>query len=200
MKKLCVLAAALAVLTATSAHAATPAFKVYGMLAYVSPLSETEQDLTGVTEAVKASSEMGYNFGLELRMGPLLGLEFDYLYAKHELEGEVAGLLGETAFQPISATLNFHVPVGTLDLHAGPTLSYVNWSDLEVPSGGTDIELDPEVAYGITAGADLDVLPNIAATAGLRWLKVQAQAADATTDDAVDVNPLFARVGLALRF
>jgi opacity protein-like surface antigen len=199
MKRLAFLATAVILLAVTqSAVADESKFKIYGMLAYVAPLSETDQDVGGVTDAVKASSEFGYNVGVEFRAGSLLGLEFDYLYAKHDVEAETAGLLGETTFQPISGTLNLHVPVGNLDLYAGPTAAYVNWGDLEVPSGGADIAIDPEFAIGLSAGVDVAILPNLAATGGLRWLNVKAEPEDG--GDALDVNPLFARFGVALKF
>lgn len=198
MKRLVLAAIAVLTLFATqSAVAADSKFKVYGMLAYVSPLSESDEDISGVTEAVKASSEMGYNFGLEFRMSPLLGIELDYLYAEQDLEGDTAGLLGTTTFQPISGTLNLHFPVGNLDLYGGPTVAYVNWGDLEVPSGPS-IEIEPDYSFGISAGADINLTSNIAATGGLRWLNVAAEGED--SDDAVDVNPLFARIGVAFRF
>lgn len=198
MKRLLLFAVALLTLLPARSALAQTGFKVYGMLAYVSPLAETDLDFNGVTDAVKASSEFGYNFGLEFRLNSLLGLEFDYLYAKHEVEHDTQGLLGETTFQPISGTLNLHVPVGTLDLYAGPTAAYVNWGDLEVPAGGGDVKLDAEFAYGVSAGADLYITPAFAVTGGLRWLKVEVGPED--QGDPLDVNPLFARAGVALRF
>lgn len=199
MKRLSLFVIALAAVAAVlPAPAAASQFKVYGMLAYVSPLSESDQDVGGVTEAVKASSEFGYNFGVEFRAGTLLGIEFDYLYARHDVEGDTAGLLGETTFQPISGTLNLHFPVAGFDLYGGPTAAYVNWGDLEAPSGGADLEIDPEFAIGLSAGLDLQLAPGIAATGGLRWLNLKAEPADG--GEALDVNPLFARFGVALRF
>ena len=172
--------------------------KIYGTLAYVSPLAETDQNISGVTDAVKASSEFGFNLGLEFRTTILLGIELDYLYARHDLEHDTAGLLGETTFQPISGTLNLHVPLGNLDLYAGPTVAYVNWGDLKLPSGGGTVEIDAEFGYGISAGIDLEVLPSLAVTGGLRWLRLEAQPEGSS--DALDVNPLFARVGVAAKF
>ena len=102
MKRFQIAVAALALAAVLSPAVAGAGTKVYAMLAYVSPLSESDQDFGGVTEAVKASSEMGYNFGLEFRMGTMLGIELDYLYAKHDVEADVIGVLGEVAFQPIS--------------------------------------------------------------------------------------------------
>ena len=129
----------------------------------------------------------------------MLGIELDYLYAKQEIEHETAGLLGETTFQPISATANFHFPIGMLELYGGPTAAYVNWGDLEAPSGGGSVELDPEFAFGLSAGVDIGITKNLAATGGLRWLNVSAQPAEGDGEE-LDVNPLFARFGIAARY
>ena len=191
-------AAALALGLVHPASASDSKLKLFGMVAYVSPLAKTDLDVGGVTDAVKASSEVGFNVGVELRLAPMIGLELDYLYAKHDLEHDQAGILGETTFQPISATANFHFPVSTLEVYGGPTVSYVNWGELKAPSGGTPVKIDPEVGYGVSAGADLNLTPQIAVTGGLRWLNLKAQPEG--SPDALDVNPLFTRVGLAFKF
>lgn len=193
-----IVVASLTVAVSQGALADGSKLKVYGMLAYVSPLAETDQTVSGVTNAVKASSELGYNFGLEFRATSLLGIELDYLYSKHDVEHDTAGLLGETSFQPISGTLNLHLPVGNLDVYGGPTAAYVNWGDLEPPSGGGKVKIDPEFAYGVSAGLDVNVMPRLAVTGGLRWLKLQAEPDGSS--GAIDVNPLFARVGVGVRF
>lgn len=193
-----VIAAAVAVLClVTSQTAQAGKFKGYVMAAYVAPLSETSQDVGGVTEAVKASKEFGFNVGAEFRATSMLGIEVDYLFAKHDVESDVAGVIGETTFQPISATLNFHVPAAKFDLYGGPTVAYVNWGDLEIPSSPA-VKLDPVTAFGLSAGGDLDIAPGFAVTGGLRWLNVKAKPENGGSE--VDVNPLFARVGLAAKF
>ena len=174
----------------------TPDNGGYAMAAYVAPLSETNQTVGGVTEAVKASKEFGFNVGAEFRASSMLGIELAYLYAKENVESDASGVLGETTFQPISATLNLHLPTGKLDLYGGPTVSYVNWGDLEIPSGPS-VKLDPETAFGLSAGGDIDIAPGFAVTGGLRWLSLKAKPEGG---EAVDVNPLFARVGIAAKF
>lgn len=197
MKRLALVALALMALTvAQSALAQESKVKIYGALSYVAPLSETDENIGGVTDAVKASNEFGYNLGLEFRTSSMLGIELDYLYAKQDIEHGTAGVLGETTFQPISATLNFHLPMGMLDLYGGPTAAYVNWGDLKVESGG-DVSIDPEFAIGISAGVDVNVAPKIAVMGGLRWLNLKAEPDGST--EALDVNPLFARIGVAIR-
>jgi len=198
MKRLLSLAvAALAFASTAASPAQASGLKIFGMVAYVAPLAKTDQDVNGVTDAVKASKEFGYNVGLELRPNSLLGVELDYLYAKQELKHDTAGLLGETTFQPISATLNLHIPLGMLDFHGGPTAAYVNWGDLKLPSGGGNVKIDAEFGYGVSAGLDFGLTPQLGLTGGLRWLNVQAQPDGSSVP--LDVNPLFARVGLALK-
>jgi opacity protein-like surface antigen len=189
-------AAAVLALAVMQPAIAEAKMKLYAMMSYVSPLAESDQNVGGVTDAVKASSEFGYNFGLEFRAGSMIGIELDYLYAKQDVEHDTAGLLGETTFQPISGTLNLHFPLGGLDLYGGPTAAYVNWGDLEIPSGG-EVEIDPEFAFGLSAGVDIGVGPSLALTGGLRWLSVGAEPEGG---DEVSVDPLFARFGVALLF
>ena len=200
MKRLLPLAVATLTLAITNtAIAQDSKFKLYAMLAFVAPLSETDQNINGVTDAVSASEEFGFSFGGEFRASSLIGIEVDYLYAKQDVEHGTEGVLGETTFQPISGTLNLHFPLGSLDVYGGPTAAYVNWGDLEL-SSSTDqgsVSIDPEFAFGISAGVDFNLGPQLAVTGGLRWLNVQAQPDGA--DDAIDVNPLFARAGLAIR-
>ena len=60
MKKLAPLAAAVMVVASVGTAAADGwGFKVYGMIAMVSPLSESEQDVGGVVDAVKAYVSLG---------------------------------------------------------------------------------------------------------------------------------------------
>lgn len=196
MKRLIAAAVAVLCLVSTQTAQAEGKLKMYAMAAYVAPLSESNQDVGGVTDAVKASKEFGFNFGAEFRATSMLGIELDYLYAKHDVESSASGVLGSTTFQPISATLNFHVPVSQFDLYGGPTVAYVNWGDLEIPSSPS-VKLDAETAIGISAGADVGVAPGFAISGGLRWLNLKAKAEGG---DPVDVNPLFARIGISAKF
>jgi opacity protein-like surface antigen len=168
-------------------------FKIFAALAYVAPLSDSNIDVGGVVDAVGASSELGYNFGLEYRMSSLLGVELDYWHTAHDLEGETEGVIGSTTFSPICATLNFHLPI-LFNLYGGPTIGYVNWGDLELESG-LNQDVDPAFAYGLSAGVELPLLPKVSLMGGLRWLDVKAQAEDS---EEVDVNPLLVRLGATL--
>ncbi len=179
-----------------AAHAGkTYGFQMWAATTYVAPLSETDQNVSGVTAAVKASNEMGYEFGAEIRTG-LIGLQFDYLHARQDLEHSNAGLLGTADFNPISATLKLHLPTPILELSAGPTVSYINWGELDLRNGSTQ-KLDAKLGYGLSVGADLPLGRSLAITSGMRWLKADAKPKGGTT---YAIEPLITHVGVALRF
>lgn len=170
-------------------------FKLWAASTYVAPLSQSDQNFGGVTAAVKASNELGYELGGEFRTG-LLGFALDRVHVRQELKREDAGRLGSADFDPVSATLYLHLPTPLLELYGGPTLAYAHWGDLELPAGGTE-PLHSRVALGLSAGGDWSLLPLVAITAGVRWLKLDAEPARGGT---IAVNPLVSHIGLALRF
>ena len=182
---------------AAPAHAGNQpwGFQLWAATPSVAPLSETDQNPGGVRTAIKASNEMGYQFGAEFRSG-LVGVAFDYLHARHDIEQSNTGLLGAADFDPVSVTLALHLPTPALELSAGPTVSYVNWGDLDLSTGGKQA-IDAKLGYGVSLGADLPLGRSLAITGGMRWLKLKAEPKGGT---AVDVDPLISRVGLALRF
>jgi outer membrane protein W len=177
-------------------------FKIFGAAAYVSPLSNDDITIDTITDSVEASDQVGYNLGFEWRMSKLFGLEVDYIDAKHDIEfGSMT--LGEANFQPLSATLNFHLIHGeVVDFYFGPTYSYVNWGDIDlnddVAPGEPDVATDAENAYGISVGLDFGIGETFAIVAGLRYLQLDITPED--EDDGVAVDPLIARLGVALRF
>lgn len=190
------LIAALALSTPTASHAG----KGYGTqfwaaTTFVAPLSE--RSATGVQDALKASSEMGYQFGVEFRSG-FLGVALDYLHATPKFKSNTVGTLGTADFNPISATLQLHLPLPLLDLYVGPTVSYVNWGDLEVSGTSIKQKVDAKLGYGFSVGADLPLGHTLALTSGARWLKLDAGGAAALSTVAID--PLITHLGLALRF
>ena len=192
----CLALTTLAPTPAAAAAANKPwGFQMWAATTYVAPLSETDQNFGGVRAAIKASNEMGYQFGAEFRSG-MIGLAIDYLHARHDIEQSNTGLLGAADFNPISATLALHLPTPLLELSAGPTLSYVNWGDLDL-SNGTRTSIDAKLGYGVSVCGDLPLGRSLAITGGMRWLKLKAEPDGAT---AVEVDPLITRIGLGLRF
>jgi len=177
------------------AHAAGSGSRLWFAMSYVSPLSETDRTIAGVSNAVKASDEMGWQIGAEMRSG-MLGLAIDYTKSKHDLSASSAGLLGSTEFSPISGSLLAHLPGAMLDLYGGPTLSWVNWGDLQL-SDGTSQKLDAKLGYGITVGAELPLSDKLAVGGSLRWLRLDA-GASGLGDVAVD--PLISNLSVSLRY
>ena len=196
MNRIAVIALLAAVSVPALAHAAGSGSRVWAAMSYVSPLSESDQNIGGISEAVKASDEMGFQIGAEFRSG-MLGLGLDYIKSKHDLSASTAGLLGSTDFNPISASLNMHFPTSVVDLYGGPTLSWVNWGDLELSAGGTQ-KLETAFGYGITVGADVPLTPKLAVGGSLRWLRLDAKAESGGGEVAVD--PLISNLSLSLRF
>jgi hypothetical protein len=170
-------------------------FKMWAATTYIAPLSEEQQDIGGVTAAVKGSNEMGYEFGGEFRSGTL-GLAIDYLHANQDLQHANAGFLGTAEFNPISASLMLHLPMPVIELSAGPTLSYVNWGDLQLKNGSTQ-PLNAKLGYGLSVGGDVPFGKALAFTGGMRWMRLQAEP---TGGNAIAVNPFESHLGLALRF
>lgn len=195
-RKFCITLIALAALaTPALAHAGNSGSRTWFAMAYVSPLAESDQSIGGVTDAVKASDEVGWQVGAEFR-GGMLGFALDYLKSKHDFSAATAGVLGSTDFSPISASLLAHLPTPMLDFYGGPTLSWVNWGELKL-SDGTQQSLDASLGYGITVGADLPLSAKLAVGGSLRWLRLDA-AASGVGDVAVD--PLISNLSLSLRF
>ena len=170
--------------------------KIFLAAAYVSPLSKSDQNFDGVEDSVEATDKLGWEAGVAGRFNPLVGFELSYLNATHDVDfgGQK---IGQADFEPISATLEFHiVPTQVVDFWVGPTVSWVHWGDLklvdgEIKKGSTD------TAYGATVGLDIGLGPNFAITGAVRYLNAKADWGD-FKDTKVD--PLFARLGVAVRF
>ena len=173
----------------------TPKFKIFGGASYVSPMSEEEVDIGVVRDSVRASDDLGWTVGFEARFNRFVGLEMDYVNATNDVEFGGA-VIGQVEMQPLSATLDFHVvPAGVVDFYLGPTVSYFIWTDATLDPVG-DLHTENEWAYGASLGLEVGG-ERIAFLGGLRWLSVDFKS-DVPGNFAVD--PLFSRVGLAIRF
>jgi len=170
--------------------------KIFLAASYVAPLSESDQNFQGVVDSVQASEELGWEAGIAGRWNPLLGWELSYVHATQDVDfgGDT---IGKVDFEPIAFTLEFHlVPTSVVDFWIGPTVAWVRWGDLKVENGdiykgGTDS------AYGATVGLDLGLSEHLAITGAVRYIKAKA---DLEGFKSADVDPLFARLGLAVRF
>lgn len=168
-------------------------WKVFLSGAYVDPLSDTEID----GDDVSLTSEFGYEFGVEWRPVNRLGFELAYLDVDQDVEVN-GDTFGEIAFNPMSFTLNFHViNRSVFNWYIGPTISFVDWGDLEV-SGVGSADVDSETTYGASTGFTIGLGDTFALQFGVRWLDSTAESSD--INEELDVDPLFATVGVAFRF
>jgi hypothetical protein len=79
----------------------------------------------------------------------------------------------------------------------GPTVSYIDWSEVELNGGGR-LDVDSETTFGASTGMTIGLGDTFAFQAGLRWL--DASVDSPSLPDEVSVDPLFASVGIAFRF
>lgn len=202
MKRILPVLAATLIL-ATPAAAVDHKVKVFAAVGYVAPFNDEDITVGAVTDTIEASSELGYDFGIEWRATPLLGVELDYLNATHDVDF-AGGTIGEVDLQPLSLSLNFHLlRTNLLDLYVGPTVSYVSWGDIDLNADGQaalgvpEVTTDSETAFGATVGVDIGIGERLAVVGSVRYLQV-----DVTPEggDGLAVDPLITRVGLALRF
>lgn len=194
---------------ALAAAAFGPAFgqdthvKIFAAASYVSPLSEEDVTINSVTQSVKNSSELGWDFGIEGRFNKWLGLEVDYIHVNQDVKynGET---IGNTTLAPLSATFDIHVVhTKIIDFYLGPTYSYVNWGDIRLNGPGSvfygtdNLGTDSESAWGASLGLDIGLGSHVAIVTGLRYLRL-----DLTPQggQGAKVDPLFARVGIGFRF
>ena len=192
-----------AALAAPPAAAQGTHVKIYGSAAYVAPLSESDVTVGSITDAVKNEKQVGWNFGIEGRLGKIFGIELDYVRANQDVQ--FAGTtVGSTNFSPLSLTLNFHLIHSTIvDFYFGPSYSYVNWGDIHLNGAGqglfttTGLGTDSSNAWGVATGLDIGLGKHFAFSAGLRYIDTQMQIQNGP---GIDVNPLVARVGVAVRF
>ncbi|HEX6851961.1 MAG TPA: outer membrane beta-barrel protein [Candidatus Polarisedimenticolaceae bacterium] len=175
----------------TQAAEADYNFKLFGGVAYVTPLS----DSTVEGDLVEASSEVGYEIGGEWKPFDRFGFEVSYLDVTHDVE--VDGVkIGEIGLNPWNVTLNWHIINGKhFNWYVGPTVAFIDWGNLELTGGGS-AEVDSETTFGISTGVDLALGSHFALFGGLRWLDASAE----SQGDSVSVDPLFARFGVAFRF
>lgn len=193
MKRLALIALGAATLAAGNARAAEADynFKIFVGAAYVTPLSDSTFD----GETVEAASAVGYEIGGEWKPFDRWGFELSYIDSTSDVDVD-GTTVGEVGIQPLNLTLNWHVINGQhVNWYVGPTVSFINWGDLEFDGGGSQ-SIDSETTFGISTGLDLAFGKHLALVGGLRWLDASAE----SEGDAVSVDPLYLRLGLAWRF
>jgi hypothetical protein len=196
----------LGILVALAAfHPATAqdnSFKIFAAASYVSPLgSEEEVTISSVTDSVQASNEVGWEAGVEFRFGKWMGLEVSYLNATQDVEfGDTT--IAKVDFTPYNLALNFHlIHSKYFDFYIAPVAAFVDWGDIDF-TDGTSEAADSEIAYGAAIGLDIGLGKTFAIIGGVRWLSLDITPDDPMVpdDESLAVDPLFARVGVALRF
>jgi outer membrane protein W len=198
MKKWLVLAAVVAALiVASPAEAQGNKFKVYAAFNYVSPTGSSDLTIENIEDRVEASDEAGWSLGFEWRLGKWGGLEFDYLRADHDVT--FGGIkVAETTMAPLTGSFNFHlIHTKIIDFYFGPSISYVMWDDI-VDIDGESTGVDSDWAYGLQVGADFSLFKSVAIVTGLRWQTMDISPQD--INESVSIDPLFAKVGVAIRF
>jgi len=190
-------------LAAPSASAQDTHFKFYGGAAYVAPLSSEDVTVGSVTDAVQAEDQVGWNFGFEGRVIKLIGLELDYVNANQDISLD-GTTIGSADFSPLTFSVNFHiVPTTIVDFYIGASYAYVSWGDIQLNQTGqtffstTGLATDSVNAWGVSLGLDIGLGKNFAFTAGLRYLDLPLEV---TSGQSIAVNPLIARLGVAVRF
>ena len=184
---------ALILALAVTPDVAAQPWKIFATVDYVEP---TEVEKVGRI-SFGALDTYGWSFGAEWRFSVWGGFAADYSHADDyeiEFNGQVFGV---TSASQITGALNMHlIDTDHWDLHFGPTLSYVRWNDLDRPGKIPNLDVDNEWAVGIQAGLDYRVYRSLWVVGGLRYSQLDVQ----RSTGSVGVDPLIARVGLAVRF
>lgn len=187
--------AALVALPAQAQEGSSYDLKVFGGAAYISPLSDSS--LAGIADSVEASSEFGWELGVEWKPTDRLGLEVAYLDATHDVEANGTAI-GDISLRPWNFSLNFHlVDRDRFSWWVGPTVSYIDWSPVELNGGGS-LDVDSETTFGASTGMSFGLGDSFALQLGLRW--IDASVDSPSLPDDVSVDPLFVNMGVAFRF
>ncbi len=161
---------------------------------YVAPLSKT--DVTSLGTSVKASSELGYEIGVEWKGTDRFGFEIAYLDANSDIK-TVSGKVGDISMRPWDLSLYFHIIDSNIfNWYIGPTLSYISWSDLKLTNGVT-LPVDSETTYGASTGLVIGLGQTFGIQFGLRYIDASI---DAGLPQKIKVDPLFASVAVSFRF
>ncbi|HEV8199139.1 MAG TPA: outer membrane beta-barrel protein [Candidatus Polarisedimenticolia bacterium] len=182
--------AAVAIFASAPVLAQDNTSKIFLTIDYVAPNGDDNITINTVTDAVKGSSDYGYEIGYEQRLGKIVGLEGSFLVGSNEFDfGDTT--LGDLDQRAITAAINFHIiPAKHFDLWLAPVASWYSFGDLDqIPDGDN---LNDEWGYGAQLGFDIGFNKTFAITGGVRYVKI----------DIGDVafNPVIARVGVAFRF
>lgn len=188
---------------AAPARAEDTHFKIYGGPAYVAPMSDSDVTIGSITDTIEGEQQVGWNLGIEGRIGSWFGIELDYVNADQDVSFG-GGTIGDATFSPLTATLNFHVVhTKIVDFYLGPSYSYVNWGDIHVNAdggaitGGSDIGTESDQTWGASLGLDIGVGKHFAICGGVKYLDTDLKL---NSGETAGVKPLVARLSAAFRF
>jgi outer membrane protein W len=190
----------------SSAQAQDTHFKIYGGPAYVAPTSESDITLGTINNSIQAEKQVGWNLGIEGRFTHWIGLEVDYVNANQDVNFN-GGTIGDVNFSPLTATFDIHVVhTKVVDFYLGPSYTYVNWGDIHLNTtgqtfpeftGSSEVGTDSAKGWGASLGLDIGLGEHFAITGGLKYLNVDLELQNSP---AVKMDPLLARLGVAVRF
>ena len=172
------------------------AWKVFVGGAYVVPID----DSTIGGDKVEATSEFGYELGIEWKPLDRFGFELAYLDANPDVEVE-GTKYGDIDFNPWNLTFNIHIiDRNGFNWYIGPTVSFIDWGNLDAADGSESIDIDSETGYGVSTGFAIGIGETFAIQLGLRYLDASAKEKGSSSSEELGIDPLFASVGVAFRF
>lgn len=151
---------------------------------------------------VNLGGAFGVGFGFEYRISHRVGIDISTLLTGLDInvestaDGQVT--VGETLqMLPVTFGVPIHFePGGAVDIYVAPTVSFVNYFDLDVSvdEGQSDVSLNfgSDTAPGVTVGLEVPAGRRWAFSAGVRYIKTEAE--------EIDVDPTIVTVGFAHRF
>jgi outer membrane protein W len=159
----------------------------------------------------EAETAFGPGFSYEYKFTDLFGIEAGISYFNHDLSGgDPSEDIGEVSLVPVLIRGNFHVARKPgFDLYLRPTLGYVFVGDSDLMSGLT-VANEDEFALGLGFGFDVPFGGTWAFSAAFDWLAMDVApegdecftvpGSNVCIEEEMDVDPIVARVGVAIRF
>lgn len=182
---------ALSVLLATTAQAADH-FKAYAAYSLNVPIYS--EQLSRFAH-VDWDRDSGWAVGAEYRFNEWGGVAVDYTRMEHNVRLNEQ-IVGWAQASHVSGNLLLHlIDDDRWGLWFGPTIAYVDWSDLYQINRRTQ-NIDNEWAVGIFGGGEYRLSPRWSVQGGIRYVQTEVRQGQG----GIDVDPLSLRTGVAVRF
>ncbi len=197
-----------------SAGAADPKSSLEAFFGTVNPTGSRDAELSIGAEPLPGTIQMDSATGLGVayryRLDDRLSLGASVLFATYDVSVSTlpeSGKIGDVASTSLLLDANFRVlrRFKRVEVHAGPTLGYAFWGDLQPKDLATDFGFSTarkpkgSLVYGANLGVDLPFEERWLAVARLRYLGTKVDTGDPVLG-SVDVNPWILTIGLAYRF